>query len=235
MVDIVDREESKMSQLRTKEERRQIVKKCLEIEAAGGDVIAYLRDEEHYVSAKSTWHNMQKYDLGRSENQITSGSPKVTDFRIGKTHNREKMANMCLQAMTEGKKPMDVMKLAGYASPQQSWMDLKVWMKNCRPDLYAKIPAEYLDMRRIRGHAKASEFKIPKTPKEEPVTLTGPITVKETIRFIPMKELKERLMHDIMAAAQEKDPEKILGLADDLKCVNRVCEMGREALKVKAV
>lgn len=225
-----------MSQLRTKEDRRRIVEKCLEIEKRGGDVIAYLRDEEHYVSAKSTWHNMQKYDLGRSENQITSGAPSERIYTLGKYRDRNEVAEMCMKAIGEGQSPIEVMKMVGYTNPGQSWLDLKVWMKKTKPEMYAQIPYEYLDLRRIKGHAKASEFKIPKTPKEEPepVKLTGPVTVKETFRFIPMKELRERLIRDIMAAAQEKDPEKIVGLADDLKAVERVCEMGREALKEMA-
>ena len=54
-------------------EREKIAKRCVQIEKAGGDVLAYLA-EEHYVSPAATWHNIQKYDLRRTE--FTDGKPR---------------------------------------------------------------------------------------------------------------------------------------------------------------
>ena len=60
---------------RTKEERARIIERCLDIEAEGGDVLAYLRDEEHYISPSGTWFNIQRIDLGRDPFHRTSGKP----------------------------------------------------------------------------------------------------------------------------------------------------------------
>ena len=65
----------KMEQ-RTQEERARIVARCVEIEKAGGDVLGYL-SSEHYISPAATWHNMQKFDLKRTE--FSDGKPSTRD------------------------------------------------------------------------------------------------------------------------------------------------------------
>lgn len=70
---------------RTKQERARIIEKCLDIEAEGGDVLAYLRDEEHYVSPSGTWFNIQRIDLGRDPFHRTSGKPTGVKIQRQKT------------------------------------------------------------------------------------------------------------------------------------------------------
>ena len=54
-----------MAQIRTKAERQRILKKCLEIENEGGNVLDYLATE-NYMSPAATWFNMQREMLHRS-------------------------------------------------------------------------------------------------------------------------------------------------------------------------
>lgn len=58
---------------KTPEEWKAIVKECVETEKRGEDVIAYLRGQGYIYSAESTWRNIQKRDLKRSN--ITNGHP----------------------------------------------------------------------------------------------------------------------------------------------------------------
>lgn len=67
---------------RTEKERARIIEKCLDIEAEGGDVLAYLRGE-HYVSPRATWMNIQKYDLGREV--LRDGKPTGVKIQRQKT------------------------------------------------------------------------------------------------------------------------------------------------------
>jgi hypothetical protein len=64
-----------MSNKRTKQEKARIIEKCLDIEAEGGDVLKYLREEEHYVSPGATWFNIQRIELARDPYHRTSGKP----------------------------------------------------------------------------------------------------------------------------------------------------------------
>ena len=62
-----------MKMQKTPEEWKKIVKECVETEKRGEDVIAYLRGQGYIYSAESTWRNIQKRDLKRSN--ITNGHP----------------------------------------------------------------------------------------------------------------------------------------------------------------
>jgi hypothetical protein len=74
-----------MSNKRTKQEKARIIEKCLDIEAEGGDVLKYLREEEHYVSPAATWFNIQRIDLGRDPFHRTSGKPTGVKVQRQKT------------------------------------------------------------------------------------------------------------------------------------------------------
>ena len=63
-----------MAQMRTKAERQRILKKCLEIENEGGNVLAYLATE-NYMSPAATWFNMQREMLHREHPK--SGKPRA--------------------------------------------------------------------------------------------------------------------------------------------------------------
>jgi len=218
-----------MSKLRTQEERRAIIKKCLEIEAAGGDVIAYLLSQ-HYVSAKATWYNMQRYDLKRPDSQITSGRP--TEHTKSIRRDRITVAEMVLTDIEAGKKPTDTFLQMGYANPGQSWMDLKTWLKKHRPDLYDRIPAEYIGRGKAWKPTEECKIGIPKKPKEEPkpqpIPKPGESVTK--YRFIPLKELKRRLQAELAKAAQT-DVARACEITDDLRAIERVRQLGQQALK----
>ena len=70
---------------RTKQERARIIERCLDIEAEGGDVLAYLRNEEHYISPGGTWFNIQRNDLGRDNAHMTNGKPTGVKIQRQKT------------------------------------------------------------------------------------------------------------------------------------------------------
>ena len=220
-----------MSKPRTQEERRAIVEKCLEIEKKGGDVIGYL-ESEHYISAKSTWHNMQKYDLKRSENQITSGRPKHPDFRIGKRRNLLEMSQKCLEEIAAGRSPIDMLQVEGYANARQAWTDIRAWMKANQPAMFDSIPPEWMDMRKRDRPAPESKVGIPKKPKQEPKPTPVPKAGEPVnkYRFIPLKELKRRLQAELARAAQT-DVNRACEITDDLKAIERVAQLGSEALK----
>ncbi len=68
---------------RTEQERLQIADKCLEVEAEGGDVLAYLASE-HYVTPRATWINIQKHILHRGPAELTDGHPTGKKTRRGR-------------------------------------------------------------------------------------------------------------------------------------------------------
>ncbi|MBE5788474.1 MAG: hypothetical protein E7325_02285 [Clostridiales bacterium] len=53
--------------------RKELAKKCREVERAGDSVLEYLHDLG-YVSPGGTWWRLQVEELGRSREQITDGS-----------------------------------------------------------------------------------------------------------------------------------------------------------------
>lgn len=62
-----------MASLRTPEERREIVEKCIDLEAAGESVIDYLKGQ-CFLTPRATWINIQMRYLGRKGDNITDGS-----------------------------------------------------------------------------------------------------------------------------------------------------------------
>ena len=94
-----------MAKRRTPEEREQIIKKCVEIEKAGGDVLEYLK-EENFISPKATWYNIQKIDLGRS--RFSSGRSKEN---AEEREDRKKMERVTeiLQTVKNGGRIRSVM------------------------------------------------------------------------------------------------------------------------------
>lgn len=63
-----------MAKMRKPEEIWAIVEKCIVIERAGGDVLAFL-SENGYVTPGATWVNMQKRYMHRAQANLTSGKP----------------------------------------------------------------------------------------------------------------------------------------------------------------
>lgn len=122
-------------------EIKQIANHCLEIERAGGDVLAYLRTE-HYISPRGTWFNMQREILHRSRSQITDGRPeRKEDDDMAKNHKLTlQQKNHAVELAIAGKNPIPYLVECGAKNPYASWDYItKVLQKN-DPDRYAKIP-----------------------------------------------------------------------------------------------
>ena len=219
-----------MSQPRTAEERKRIVKRCVEIEKEGGDVIAYLLSE-NYISAKATWHNMQKYDLKRSENQITSGRPTVQDYRVGKRHNREELSREALEYIEQGKDPRELFRKEGFASPGQAWIDIKAWMKKNQPAMYDSIPEEYIRRRVKEKPTEEQKFAIPPRVEEEKApAMPKPGEPINKYRVLPLRELKRRLQAELARAAMT-DIGRACEIAADLQAIERVQQLWKEQLR----
>lgn len=98
---------------RSEDERKRIVKECLRIEKAGGDVLGYLASE-HYISPRATWCNIQKYDLHRT---ILSDGKAVENMSYKKIEiTNQELIDRILQGMQEGKAPKETIQEAGYAN-----------------------------------------------------------------------------------------------------------------------
>ena len=136
---------------RTEGEIRAIVKRCVEIEKQGGDVLAYLRSE-NYISPGATWWNFQKGYLNRKTAQITNGKPKAKAFEhkeekhmdeTGKKVPKDQFpetARTAVNIALSGISPMKYLKEKGYLYPAQAWKRIKDWCMANDPESYAKLP-----------------------------------------------------------------------------------------------
>ena len=97
-----------MARKRTQEQRAEIVRRCCEIEAKGGDVLAFLAGEG-YVTPRATWINIQRCDLNRKE--YTDGRPdskvrKSPTGRIKRTMEEiEEIHQHIFEIMADGGNP----------------------------------------------------------------------------------------------------------------------------------
>lgn len=160
---------------RTEEEIRAIVKRCVEIEKEGGDVLAYL-SSQHYISPYATWFNFQRGYLNRPVSRITSGKPKQKKAPTAvakaekiesKTTKEEKhmdengkkvpkaafegTAKTAINIALNGISPMRFLKGKGYAQPAQAWKRIKDWCRVNYPEAYAKIPKNVKTLKQPRN------------------------------------------------------------------------------------
>jgi len=131
-----------MATMRTPEEKKRILKKCLEIENEGGNVLAYLVSED-YMSPSGTWYRMQKEMLGRKHPK--SGRPKKngeTKEQMQDRLRREQIRKI-VQAAEEGKSIRNALHNMGYREPNyqdQKYSFLREYAEKWEPELYAKMP-----------------------------------------------------------------------------------------------
>ena len=131
-----------MATMRTKAERQRILKKCLEIENEGGNVLAYLATE-HYMSPAATWFNMQREMLHREHPK--SGKPREKGETAEQREDRlqRERCRKIVEAAEAGKSIGNVLHDMGYRDPRcqgQKYRFLREFAKEWEPELYAKMP-----------------------------------------------------------------------------------------------
>lgn len=121
-----------MMKKRTKEEIKAIVRRCVEIEKAGGNVVDYLRSE-HYVSPGATWINLQREFLHRKWPK----NGETEKFIL--THEmRESAINMAIG----GYDPRPYLRECGSEDPFQVWLRIRKELKKEDYDRWALLPAK---------------------------------------------------------------------------------------------
>ena len=133
-----------MARLRTETEIEDIVERCVEIERAGGDVLAYLRSE-NYVSPWGTWWRLQREVLGRKDHEIRSGRPrpgKREERKMAKV-TRELVEQFCMM-MHDGIGRAEALRQLGFDGPKsagQGFRQIKAWLKENDIMEYERIVA----------------------------------------------------------------------------------------------
>ena len=127
-----------MATLRTYEEKAAIVEHCVELDQAGGDILAYLWSQ-NYISPRATWCNFQREWLNRKPYEFTDGKPGkgTTMKRIRLTdENRSEAVRLAII----GKDPKVYLEGLGVSDPAATWQSIKSYYKENSPDVYAQIP-----------------------------------------------------------------------------------------------
>lgn len=106
---------------RTEEERKRIIRECVKIEKAGGDVLAYLAGE-HYVTPAATWHNIQRFDLHRKI--FSDGRPRENVAGRKARYSNEELADRILDDRAS---PEEVLRKLGYTNAKQKLKQLMEW------------------------------------------------------------------------------------------------------------
>ena len=135
---------------RTETEIREIIKNCKRIEKEGGDVLAYLASE-HYISPAATWHNLQKYDMRRSPDQMTSGKPEregtrmETNGRGGQTKlkvEHRQLIEMVIKNREKGISERQTLQEFGYVNFRGKAQSLREWAQSHDTALYLRLTEE---------------------------------------------------------------------------------------------
>ena len=216
-----------MSKQRTQEQRKKIVDHCVEIEAEGGDVLGYL-STEGYVTPRATWLNIQKFDLKRKE--FTDGKPNGKKERARKyVHfSREKTKEIyerVYQLMAAGENPEPFLAELGYSYPNQTKITiLSKWKKN-DPEKYAAVIAARKPRKKSQITISTKGNPAVKKPAEKPKPVPDVM-----FRFIPLRDIRKQLKEE-QARIGTSDLRRCLEIEDDLRCIERVRQLGIEALR----
>ena len=214
-----------MSKQRTQEQRKKIVDRCVEIEAEGGDVLAYL-STEGYVTPRATWLNMQKFDLNRKE--FTDGKP-VPGGRTKRVRysdeERKQIETHVFEMLASGENPEPYLQQMGYAAPQQQKTHIIAIWKKTDPERYAAVIA-------ARKPRKKNQITISSKPNPEAKKeIEDPQPVPDAMfRFIPLRDIR-KMLKDEQARIGASDLRRCLEIEDDLRCIERVRQLGIEALR----
>ena len=207
-----------MARKRTQEQRAEIVRRCCEIEAKGGDVLAFLAGEG-YVTPRATWINIQRCDLNRKE--YTDGRPdskvrKSPTGRIKRTMEEiEEIHQHIFEIMADGGNPDEYIISKGYLSPVGFKATLMQRWKKKAPEKYAAVMAAK-QRKRKPAVTNAAEM-------QKPVT-------EINFRFVPLREIRKQLREE-QTRIGVSDFRRCLEIEEDLRCIERVRQLGLEALR----
>ena len=250
-----------MSNKRTKQEKARIIEKCLDIEAEGGDVLKYLREEEHYVSPGATWWNIQRIELARDPYHRTSGKPtgvkvprqqtpaaildalqdeeaKKEPEKMDRLQRSKWIRKTVAEMLTEGRRDDAVAFLRDQGVKQ---IDQMLYAVRHQYGMKAGKPGPKPKPKNETRPAMSDEVKKTVTiPKIEPVKNSSPY------QFVPIREIENDLEREFvrlithaylmpLGADMEMIQEEIYLCLSQIRAVREVKNMGRRALTMKAV
>ena len=156
-----------MAMTRTEAEKFRIIRRCMEIEREGGDVLEYLKSE-NYVSPRATWINFQKYELGREKHNITDGKPKQPKGRITTMRGRKKdWVAFAHAVLTGDEDPYTAIRNEGYKNVSNTYRHAIDVISQTDEALAAQLEAQNRKFRGpVSNTVKAEEVELPanKTP-----------------------------------------------------------------------
>ena len=179
-----------MAKMRTKAELDRILKKCLEIENAGGDVLAYLASE-NYISPAATWRNMQKEKLHREHPK--SGKPRGETEEQKADRIKRQRVRRIVEAAEAGENLRDVLHDMGFRDVRtqgQQYRFLRKFAEEWEPELFArmpeKLPAPGKDTKKVEKKMKKAEKPIEEAVKE---VFEDAGLVVEKVETVPAEEM----------------------------------------------
>lgn len=128
-----------MAKQRTEEEKEAILRKCLELEWTGGDILGFLWSQD-YLTPGATWFNYQREWLGRKPYQYTDGKPKKGENDMKLTLENKKRA---VEIAASGASPMPFLKSLGIKNPSATWCLIKKGLQKADPEAFAKLPKSF--------------------------------------------------------------------------------------------
>lgn len=153
-----------MAALRTEAEKAAIVRRCVEIEQAGGDVLAYL-SSEHYITPRATWWNFQREWLHRRYPK--DGKPRKEESMERFTLTPE-MREKAIDIAINGGDPRPYLGQCGSESPNLMWIRIRTELKKEDPERWGKLPAR-VGRSNYGGRKKKPAEAQPETVAAEPV------------------------------------------------------------------
>lgn len=228
-----------MSRQRTPEQRKIIIDRCVAIEKEGGDVLAYL-SSEGYISPRGTWMNIQKCDLHRKI--FTDGKPvqkKKTVQRRAKCSKEEKQAIIAevIRILLDGGDADTYLTSIGYRNAPTIRRNIVHKLKDSDPDTHAAILAAKAKQKRKPKPESRIAISQKNTPEDivaaVPVVKMAPLPQPIegiSFRFIPLRDIRTKLKNEL-AAIDDIDSPRYLEIEEDLRCLERVRQLGLEAIR----
>lgn len=204
---------------KTPEEWKKIVKECVETEKRGEDVIEYLRGQGYIYSAESTWRNIQKRDLKRSN--ITNGHPD-------EAKGTKEVAPKVTETATAEAAPEETVNRRGRRKKAES-----------ETEILTIEDAERMDEEKEKKHERL--YSVERTPDGYEVTEEA-VHVKEKLPAIIDIEVSEkerrwyeenveRLHKAVIDATREQVKECINSMFDERSTAQIVIEDRKEGVR----
>lgn len=197
-----------MATQRTPEERMEIARQCRQLEKEGGDVLAYLLNENYYTP-RATWYNMQRELLNRKPWQCTDGRPKK---KGGVNHmaltNEQRLK--AAQIAIDGGDPRVFLEECGILNTTATWFTVKEWLKKNHPEMAGKVPeklkpaGEYLKVDKgmpkaetVLGRPKEDFEKLPTVKVDGGLKIETPEGNRVEVAEVPEKHrIKKPVSYD---------------------------------------